>query len=105
MYLQEYSSFFRPEEFDALTAAYDAAWQHLRSNKHAYCGPGSRPKEEPSANHSGVCLQRKTGRGTIERDCVARSLRARRRTSAKLACCPSRKGIDLARVAEKGNVA
>ena len=29
MHLRDYSSFFRPEEFDALTAAYDAAWQHL----------------------------------------------------------------------------
>jgi len=27
MRLRDYSSFFRPEEFDALTAAYDAAWQ------------------------------------------------------------------------------
>jgi hypothetical protein len=35
MHLQDYSSFFRPEEFDALTAAYDAAWLHLWSNKHA----------------------------------------------------------------------
>ena len=29
MRLRDYSSFFRPEEFDALTAAYDAAWQDL----------------------------------------------------------------------------
>ena len=29
MRLRDYSSFFQPEEFDALTAAYDAAWQHL----------------------------------------------------------------------------
>jgi len=29
MQLRDYSSFFRPEEFDALTAAYDAAWQDL----------------------------------------------------------------------------
>jgi hypothetical protein len=33
--LHDYSSFFRPEEFDALTAAYDAAWQHLRTKEHA----------------------------------------------------------------------
>ena len=33
MRLQDYSSFFRPEEFDAMTAAYDAAWQHLRTNR------------------------------------------------------------------------
>ena len=33
MRLQHYSSFFRPEEFDAMTAAYDAAWQHLQTNK------------------------------------------------------------------------
>jgi len=29
MRLRDYSSFFRPEELDALTAAYDAAWQDL----------------------------------------------------------------------------
>jgi hypothetical protein len=29
MRLRDYSSFFRPEEFDALTAAYDAAWRDL----------------------------------------------------------------------------
>ena len=29
MRLRDYSSFFRPKEFDALTAAYDAAWQDL----------------------------------------------------------------------------
>jgi len=29
MRLRDYSYFFRPEEFDALTAAYDAAWQDL----------------------------------------------------------------------------
>ena len=29
MRLRDYSSFFRPEEFDALTTAYDAAWQDL----------------------------------------------------------------------------
>jgi hypothetical protein len=32
MRLQDYSSFFRPEEFDAMTAAYNAAWQHLRTH-------------------------------------------------------------------------
>ena len=29
MRLRDYSSFFRPEEFDALTTAYDAAWRDL----------------------------------------------------------------------------
>jgi len=29
MQLRDYSSYFQPEEFDALTAAYDAAWQEL----------------------------------------------------------------------------
>jgi hypothetical protein len=29
MRLRDYSSFFQPEEFEALMAAYDAAWQHL----------------------------------------------------------------------------
>lgn len=32
MRLRDYLSFFRPEEFDAMTAAYDAAWQHMRTN-------------------------------------------------------------------------
>ena len=29
MRLRDYSSFFQPQEFDALTAAYGAAWQDL----------------------------------------------------------------------------
>ena len=29
MQLRDYSSYFQPEEFDALTAAYDAAWHQL----------------------------------------------------------------------------
>jgi hypothetical protein len=29
MRLRDYSSFFQPEEFDALTAAYEAAWRDL----------------------------------------------------------------------------
>ena len=29
MHLRDYSSFFQPEEFEALTAAYDAAWRQL----------------------------------------------------------------------------
>jgi len=32
MRLRDYSSYFQPEELDAMTAAYDAAWQHLRIN-------------------------------------------------------------------------
>ena len=33
MPFREYSPFFLPEELDALTAAYEAAWQHLQSNR------------------------------------------------------------------------
>ena len=33
MPLQECSSFFRPEEFDAMRAAYDAVWRHMRTNR------------------------------------------------------------------------
>jgi len=33
MPFREYSPFFLPEELDALTAAYEAAWQHLRLNR------------------------------------------------------------------------
>jgi len=34
MRLRDYSPYFQPEELDAMTAAYDAAWQHLRTNRH-----------------------------------------------------------------------
>jgi len=33
MRLRDYSPYFQPEELDAMTAAYDAAWQHLRTNR------------------------------------------------------------------------
>lgn len=33
MHLRDYSSFFEPEEFRALTAAYDAAWQLLSAKR------------------------------------------------------------------------
>ena len=33
MRLRDYLSFFRPEEIGAMTAAYDAAWQHMRTNR------------------------------------------------------------------------
>jgi hypothetical protein len=33
MRLRDYSSFFRPEEFEAMAAAYDAACQHLRAKR------------------------------------------------------------------------
>ena len=33
MQLRDYSSFFEPEDFRALTAAYDAAWQHLSTER------------------------------------------------------------------------
>jgi len=29
MVFQRYAAFFQPDELDALTAAYDAAWQHV----------------------------------------------------------------------------
>jgi hypothetical protein len=35
MRLQDFASFFRRDEFDAMTAAHDAAWHHLRSRKPA----------------------------------------------------------------------
>ena len=34
MRLQDFASFFRRDEFDAMTAAHDAALHHLRSTKH-----------------------------------------------------------------------
>jgi len=33
MRLQDYSRFFRPEEVAAMSAAYEAAWRHLRTNR------------------------------------------------------------------------
>jgi len=33
MRLRDYSPFFQREELDAMMAAYDAAWQHLRANR------------------------------------------------------------------------
>jgi hypothetical protein len=33
MRLRDYAPFFQPEELGAMTAAYDAAWQHLRTNR------------------------------------------------------------------------
>jgi hypothetical protein len=33
MRLRDYSAFFQPEELDAMTTAYEAAWQHLQTNK------------------------------------------------------------------------
>ena len=35
MRLQDFAAFFRRDEFDAMTAAYDAAWQDVRSRKPA----------------------------------------------------------------------
>jgi uncharacterized protein YjbJ (UPF0337 family) len=37
MPFRDCSPFFLPEELDALTAAYEAAWQHLRLNKSTLC--------------------------------------------------------------------
>jgi hypothetical protein len=33
MRLRDYSPFFERKELDAMTGAYDAAWQHLRTNR------------------------------------------------------------------------
>jgi hypothetical protein len=33
MPLRGYSPYFQPEELNAMTAAYDAAWRHLRTNR------------------------------------------------------------------------
>jgi hypothetical protein len=35
MRLRDYSAFFPPDELHAMTAAYDAAWQHLRAKRPA----------------------------------------------------------------------
>ena len=74
MQLRDYSSYFQPEEFDALTAAYDAAWQQLWWAKRLTLTfrAGSCPQKESVADHSGFRLQRETRRRAIERDCIAR---------------------------------
>jgi len=33
MRLRDYSPYFQPEDLNAMTAAYDAAWQHVRTNR------------------------------------------------------------------------
>ena len=42
MRLEDYSSFFCPEEFDAMTTAYDAAWQHVRIQRPALAADQAR---------------------------------------------------------------
>jgi hypothetical protein len=64
MRLQDYSSFFRPEEIGAMTAAYDAAWQHIRTS---------------------VRLHGATGLGAAKRDCITRRLRATTPRAARFA--------------------
>ena len=42
-----------------MTAAYNAAWQHLQTNRPTLTADQVRVlKKEPSANHSGVCRRR-----------------------------------------------
>jgi len=38
MRLRNYSSYFRPEEFEAMMAAHDAAWRHLRTQRTTLSG-------------------------------------------------------------------
>ena len=83
MQLRDYSSYFQPEEFDALTAAYDAAWQELWAKRLTL------PSEQVpllqknlSADHSGVRLQREARRRATERDCIARRRRSGRISSS-----------------------
>ena len=70
MRLRDYSTFFPPEEFDALTDAYDAAWRDLWTKRLTLP-----PEKQSGADHSGFCLQREAGRRPAERDCIARRFR------------------------------
>ena len=73
MRLHDFASFFRRDEFDAMTAAYDAAWQHLRSRKPALTEDQARTsKEEAGANHFGIRLQRHPRCGAAKGDRIAR---------------------------------
>ena len=52
MPFRNYSPFFLPEELDALTAAFDAAWQHRRvKTACSLCRTGSHRQERSRADH------------------------------------------------------
>ena len=72
MQLRDYSSYFQPEEFEALTAAYDAAWQELWAKRLTLTCDQVPVLQRIVADHFGVRLQRETRRRAIERDCIAR---------------------------------
>ena len=74
MRLQQYSSFFRPEEFEAMTAAYDAAWQQLQTNRRTLTADQVRVLKKNLAQIilASACTG-KTGRRAAKRDRVARS--------------------------------
>jgi hypothetical protein len=81
MPFQDYSSCFPPEELDALTAAYDAAWQHLSADR-ITLNRDQVPilKKEPGANNFGFRVQREAGRGAAERNCNARRVEVQPRS-------------------------
>ena len=87
MQLRDYSSYFQPEEFDALTAAYDAAWQEMWAKRLTLTSEQVPVlKKNSVADHFSFRLQREPRRRAIERDCIMRSVRAEPRFHLDSAC-------------------
>jgi hypothetical protein len=77
MPFEAYSAYFRPEELGVLAAAYDAAWQDLWTERLTLGAEQTLVQKEARANHSRFRVQRKTRRRPTERDCLARSIKAK----------------------------
>jgi len=77
MRLRDYSSFFKPEELDAMTAAYDAAWQHLRINGPSLTAEQVHVLKKNLAQIilASACNGKRDCRAA-KGDCIARSVRA-----------------------------
>ena len=76
MRLQDYSSFFRSEDFNAMTVAYDAAWQYLLTNTPTLTADQVQTlKKNSPPDHSGLRLHWEKGRSAAKRDCIAGSPR------------------------------
>ena len=70
MPFREYSPFFRPEELDALTTAYNSAWHHLV----AEASPDRLLSRRKTSRKLCCCLQWRTRARTAQRNCSARCI-------------------------------
>ena len=68
-----------------MTAAYDAAWQHMRTNRPTLTVDQVQVLKKTSADYSGVRLHGATGLGAAKSDCIARRLRATTPRTARFA--------------------